>query len=319
MEIPDGERPEAIQAQIRELLGVRPFKAAPEGFDPLKASSRALLAHGYPARPDAKRHPKLHEQWNRMLSRPIRLIEPQFAVMTDKARGSHSYGLPIAGNGWCGSTAFAAKGDSVTFVSGQWTVPHIVAPVVGDCIVANWIGIDGANGDPNLNDSYDILQAGTTQLIDYTEHWYGDSNDYLSFVWFEWYPAPPIEITNLKVSPGDVMYCVICAYSPTEAGIHLLNTTTRLAVSFTKTAPGSTKLVGNVAEWVIEAPPSANMRLARFGDIYLDECLAGTAGGHLLTAGDGVLLPMYDPTGHIAEPELETDLLLKIRYTDKAP
>src|SRR4029078_3864213 len=115
-------------------------------------------------------------------------------------------------------------------------------------ICGGWIGSDGASGDPYRDDSTDILQAGTTQMIYTTEHWYGDSTDYYSFVWFECYRAPPVEITNLRVSPGDSMYCVICVYSPTEAGIHLLNVTTGLGVSFTKTAPGKVQPQGECAD-----------------------------------------------------------------------
>jgi hypothetical protein len=136
----------------------------------------------------------------------------------------------------------------------------------------------------------------------------------------EWYPGPAIEVTNLKVSAGDTMYCVICVYSPTEAGIRLLNITTGIGTSFPKTAPGTVRLVGNCAEWVVEDPVAANINLGRFGDVYFDECVAGTQGGHLLTAGTGTLLPMYDVNGHnIATPEAETDLLFRIRYTDAAP
>jgi len=316
----DDQRPEAIQAQLRETVGIGRFKPVPDRFDPLKASPRALRAHGFPARPDAKLHPRLHEQWERILSQPIRLIDPQFAVMRDKGHGSHQAYGPPAGNGWGGSIAFAPKDDRITFVSGQWTVPRIAAPKPGNSICACWIGIDGANGDPYRDDSNDILQAGTTQMIVTTDHWYGDSTDYYSFVWFEWYPAPPVEITNLHASPGDSMYCVICVYSPTEAGIHLLNVTTGLGVSFTKSAPPKVKLHGNCAEWVVENPPSASMSLGRFGNVYFDECVAGTENGQLLLAGEGRMLPMYDSSGHdIAIPTAETDLLVRIRYADAAP
>jgi hypothetical protein len=312
---PENERPDTVQAQIRKMLGVGKFTPAPEGFNPMEATPRQLRAYGYPARPDAERHPRLHEQWTRVMSRPMRVIEPQFAVMKDKGHGSRqAYGLP-AGNGWGGSIAFAAKGDTVTFVSGQWTVPHIAAPKFGPCMCANWIGIDGANDDPNGNDSYDILQVGTTQLI-----WGPFGGLPFSFAWVEWYPELSTEITNLAVSPGDIMYCVICVYSPTEAGIHLLNVTTGIETSFPKTAPGTVELVGNCAEWVIEDIVDSNTNLGRFGDVYFDECVAGTRGGHLLTAGKGTLLPMYDRDGrNIATPYAETDLLIRIQYTDQAP
>jgi len=204
----------------------------------------------------------------------------------------------------------------VTFVSGQWTVPHVVAPKPGNCICATWIGIDGANDDPNGNDSYDILQAGTTQMIVTLL----GAPLYLSFAWFEWYPAYPVGITNLPVSPGDIMYCAICVYSPTEAGIHLLNVTRGVLTSFAKTAPKNVQLVGNCAEWIVEDPTSSNMNLARYADVYFDNCVAGTQNGALLLAGAGSLLNMYDVNGHnISIPQAETDLLIKVQYTDASP
>jgi hypothetical protein len=311
------EEPELLahKGRIHESLGVRLFKPTPERFDPTNASARELLLHGYPARPDVQLHPTLHEQWKHMLSQPISIIEPQFGLMAHKADWSHlRYGLP-AGNGWSGGIVFSAKGDTVTFVSGQWSVPHPVSPKPGDCICAEWVGIDGANGDPNGNDSYDILQAGTTQMIVTTV-----VPLIFSFAWFEWFPAAPVAITNLEVSPGDTMYCAICVYSPTEAGIHMLNVTTRIGTSFVKTAPPNNQLVGNCAEWILEDPVSSNMNLARFGDVYFDNCVAGTEAGALLPGGTGRMENMYDINGHgISIPYGENDLLIRVEYADQSP
>jgi Peptidase A4 family len=320
MDRPDIDRPDALQARVREMLGIRAFRRPPAAFEPMSAKARALRAYGYPARPNPKTQPRLHELWTQVVSQPIHLIEPEFAVMQDKARGAGTRYGPPAGNGWGGAIAFAPEDDTITFVSGQWTVPHIVSPRTGNFICASWVGIDGANDDPHGRESYDILQAGTTQMILSADHWYGDSFEYDSFAWFEWYPAAPVTISNLKVSPGDTIQCTICVYSPTEAGIHLLNMTTRVGTSFIKTAPGSTQLVGNSAEWVIETPPSSNMGLGRFGETFFDGCAAGTQGGQLLLGGDGSMLSMYDVDGHdIAVPNRETDLLVRIRYTDANP
>lgn len=275
------------KTQKRQLPGVRLFKRAPEGFDPIKASARELLVHGYPARPDARIHPELHEYWKHVMSQPISIIHPQFKALKHKGDWSDlRYGLP-SGNGWSGSIVFAARDDTVTFVSGQWTVPHPIQPKPGDCICAQWIGIDGAPDDPNANDSYDILQTGTTQMVVDTVA--GALN--FSFAWFEWFPADPETITNLEVSPGDTMCATICVYSPTEAGIYLLNVTTGIGTSFVKTAPPNNQLVGNCAEWIVEDPVSSSMNLARYGDVYFDNCFAGTAAGALLFAGTGRLDP----------------------------
>ena len=47
-----------------------------------------------------------------------------------------------------------------------------------------------------------------------------------SFAWFEWFPAAACTISNLNVSPGDVMYGLICVYTSTEAAVYLGNMTT---------------------------------------------------------------------------------------------
>lgn len=308
----------AEQERFRQAHGLRLFKPAPEGFDPIAATDRELLVHGYPARPDAKRHPELLDRWTQLMSRPMMFVEPQFATMQG-AWSDLRYELPV-GTGWAGSTVFPAYPDTVASIHGQWTVPHVVAPGPGDCICAEWVGIDGAPGAPHAPDSSDILQAGTTQWI------VGGVPD--SFAWCEWWTEKPITITNLAVSPGDTMHCMICVLTPTQGGIHLWNITTGAATSFIKTPmdPNSgIRLVGNTAEWILEAPVrdelTSEMNLAQFGDVYFDNCLAFTQNGELLVAGGGRLVTLDGtPDGGltvrtIAVPSIENDLLFKVEYT----
>jgi hypothetical protein len=47
--------------EIPEALGVRLFAPSPKDFDPIEASDRDLLVHGYPPRPDSSVHPELHD------------------------------------------------------------------------------------------------------------------------------------------------------------------------------------------------------------------------------------------------------------------
>jgi len=262
----------------------------------------------------------------------MRIIEPRFAVMTKKARGQRKDYGPPAGNGWCGSVALASSTsvgqpnapgpDAVTYVMGQWIVPHIVGPKPGNCVCACWVGIDGGGSAEDA--SGDILQAGTTQAITVNRHGGGD---YSSFAWSEWYPADPAAITNLAVSPGDTMFCTICVSSPTAAVIHLLNVTTGIGTVFIKTAPTdvsgqqvNVQLAGDTAEWIVEAWVDENFDLGRFGDIFFDECIAGTKNGHTLLSGRGNLESMQDINGKvIAVPYAETDELIRIQYADASP
>jgi hypothetical protein len=329
---PANERPESARRRENDTLGVRLFTAAPDGFIPLAASPRELLAYGYPPRPDPLHQPRLHALWTKMMSRPMRIIEPQFAVMAKKARGQkRDYGLP-AGNGWCGSVALASSTsvahpnapvpDAVTYVVGQWVVPHIVGPKPGNCMCACWVGIDGGGSAEGA--SGDILQAGTTQQIIANSHGGGD---YSSFAWCEWYPGDPSTITNLAVSPGDTMFCSICVSSPTAAVIHLLNVTTGVGTTFTKTAPTSVdgqqvivRLSGASAEWIVEATVGAHVDLGRFGDIFFDNCLAGTKNGFTLLGGSGNMVPMVDINGNtIAVASAKAAELILIEYEDRSP
>jgi hypothetical protein len=218
MDVPRSERPATVQATIREELGIRLFTPPAEGFDPIEASARELHLHGYPRRPDPKLPPKVHEQWEAMVSRSNSIIEPEFAVLKDKGHKPVRYGPAgpprlSAGNGWAGSTHYPKMGDAVMMVNGQWTVPRIVAPVLGLAYTcATWVGID--DGEEGLNHSPYIVQAGTTQRafrqdITVPELGVQHFEFYDSFAWFEWFSADPYIVQNFKVSPGDSVACMI--------------------------------------------------------------------------------------------------------------
>jgi hypothetical protein len=329
-DIPANEQPDSERRRKYEALGVRLFALAPEGFDPITATPRELLAYGYPARPDALRHPRQHELWMRTMSRPIRLIEPELVATKKRSRGPRrDYGKPAGG--WCGSIAYASSvnagqpnapvPESVQFVMGQWTVPHIAGPKPGSSICSCWIGIDGANSDSGSND---ILQAGTTQQI--LENSDG-GGDYGSFAWYEWFPGDSAMIMSPAVSPGDTVFCTICASSPAVGVFHLLNVTTGIGTAFILTPPTTVdglpldiKLVGDTVEWVIEVPTDENLDLARFGNIFFDECIAGTSSGYTILGGKGTLVSMLDVAGKtIATATARTDELIMIQYTDASP
>jgi hypothetical protein len=185
------QRHEAAQA-IHEALGVRLFKHPPEGFDPLRADERELLVFGYPARPDKDRHPELHETWKRMVSRPLTIIEPQFALRTDKQHGIRNTVANDTSTNWSGAVSFAARGDSATYVIGQWTVPDVVAPGLGSYYCASWVGIDG-------DGSGDVLQAGTEcDIVSF-----GFFTAKQTYVWWEWYPNYEVQIANFHVVHQD--------------------------------------------------------------------------------------------------------------------
>jgi hypothetical protein len=305
-------------AGSRQPAGVRLFTPPPEGFDPAGASDRELLAHGYPARPDPARQPGLYQHWMTMMSRSWTVITPEFGPMPDRRHGGRrDRYADTVGTGWSGTSIFPAAGDAVTFVSGQWTVPAVVPPEgdhgLSSC--ATWIGIDG-NGD----DSPDIVQTGTTQAITY-----GQAQD--TFAWFEWFPADPCTLSNIAVSPGDVMYGLICVYTSTEVAVYLGNMTTGTLVSFIQdgSAFGGLTVTGASAEWILECPEDDSKGgfsiLTKFGDVYFDNCIAGTSGPGgetVILGGDAFELVMLgnddDNIVDIAKPLSLNDRAFKIQY-----
>lgn len=339
----------ADQERIREELRVRLFEPAPEGFDPTDSNTEELLAHGYPARPDSQLHPEQYHHWKQTMSRPMAIIRPQFAVMPDGVRPAAAERI-LSSSNWSGTVAVARDGDAVFTVFSEWTVPHVAPPHgQGSSECATWVGIDGGRavlssiegtrvaaravlGDPEgpppvgsfpPNEvSTDILQAGTTQqvIVMSLETPWGTRTFTFenTWAWWEWVPGPPVGITNLPVSPGDVMFCEIRALSATEARIFLLNETSGLATSFVHSAPDGTQLVGDCAEWILEKRnidvAGFPLELANYGRVYFDNCSAFTRRLQTLDLGTAEsLLFMIDNDGNdISVPTVVTNELMRV-------
>lgn len=287
--------------RLHEVLGVRVFTPPPKGFHPHKASERELIVHGFPVLP-AGAHPKVQEKWKKVLSRSMEWVEPQFALRTDRTHKPRVKVENDTSRNWSGSVAFAAAQDRVTWVAGQWTVPHVVPVGSGNVYCAAWVGIDG-------DGSSDVLQAGTECDVENGVH--------QSYLWWEWFPDYEVQIPNIAVVPGDVIYCLICATSDTEASFYLTNQTTRQYTSFSKTAPGTTKLRGNCAEWIVEAPTvgGGQSALAEYGMVYFDQGIAGTKNAALLGPGKGTPITMVNAAGKaISTMEVESDELIECAY-----
>ena len=307
---------------------VRLFKSPPEGFDPLVASDRELQIYGFPNRPEVESHPELNEYWKLMMSPPISVSQPSFGVMPDLHPAGRQAALaPTSGDGWSGS-AVQAHGDPFYFVAGQWTIPNIVIPPGADvpswpildagtiCGCAEWVGIDGWNGNSSA-----IVQAGTTQAWIASPGLFSIDLSLETWAWFEWYPHKSVLITDLRASPGDVMSCVICVHTPTEVGVYMKNWTTGQYKPYIQKKPSDAEpLVGNTAEWVLENPVNGGLGvLAEYATVYLDYCLAGSQ-HHLISGGgnDAIPLQMHDANGTtISRPEFVTDTLITTTYVPR--
>jgi Peptidase A4 family len=103
--------------------------------------------------------------------------------------------------------------------------------------------------------------------------------------------------------------------------------TTRVGTDFIKIPPSTTdgqtvniQLVGGTVEWIVEATPDQSFDLGRFGDIFFDECIAGTGNGNTILGGRGNLESMQDVNGNtIAVASAKADELILIQYSDPSP
>lgn len=298
---------------------VRGFGPLPEGFDPLTASARQLVVHRLPRRPDARTEPRLAQLWERVIGRTRLWIPPEFEHRENISHGPlrptrsgrtrakvDQLGVSNAtSSNWSGAASFAPANKPYRFVGGQWTVPSPNAPNDGTYYASEWVGIDGWN-------SSDVLQAGTetqvTKILFFTFS--------QVYTWWEWFPAGEVKITNLPVSPGDVMYCLICADSTTHATVSFSNQSTGVGTRFDITAPSRTALTGNVAEWIVERP-TVNGSVANLTDYaacYFDECIAGGSLNIDNLAAASLITMTGAGNADLSEPVKENDSVLKVNW-----
>jgi len=302
--------------ELASGVTVRTFQSPPPGFNPLQAEDRELIRYGFPSRPvgDAR----MLQRWEKVLSRPIRVIQPAFRAVTYKRRrlpqrtASSTHGTEST-DIWSGAVVHAPAGDRFQWVEGTFTVPNAYPPVHAQDGVwysaSAWVGIDGIDG------SGDVLQAGCDSDV-MTQ---GGSVHRQLNPWWKWYPAGSYWISNLAISQGDTVNCLICvqANSTTQATIFLYNVTSGVGASFQATAPVGTTLQGNSAEWVIERLEidTNTPELARYGDVYFDEANAGTVNRVTLQGGSGNVIQMTDGGTVLSTGRIETSTLVQVVYT----
>lgn len=298
---------------------VRGFGPLPEGFDPLTASARQLAAQRLPRRPDARTEPRLARLWERAIGRTRLWIAPEFEHHENISHGPMRVGRALqrrakaapvlvsnaTSNNWSGAAVFAPANKPYRFVGGQWTVPSPNAPADGSYYASEWVGIDGWN-------SNDVLQAGTETQV--TKIWFITATQV--YTWWEWFPAGEVKVSNLPVSPGDVMYCLICADSTTHATVSFSNQSTGVGTRFDITAPSRTALTGNVAEWIVERP-TVNGSVASLTDYaacYFDECIAGGSLNFDDLAAASLITMTGSGNAHLSEPVKENNSVVKVNW-----
>ena len=275
-------------------LQVTTYNPAP-GFDPLTADDADLVKNGFPPR---QKNPELQARYEQILNQLKGRLHYIPATVRQRDEISHGPRQRLASAGtetstnWSGGVVFAPTGQSFYCVEGDWVVPDIDAPTENQWyFAASWIGIDGdASGD--------VCQAGIESQV----YRSGTSVVKQFYAWWEWYPLPEMMITNFPVGPGDMITALLIA-SPgagaTSATIYLTNRTSGAATSVTFHAPGGTTLVGNSAEWIVEAPTvsGGQSTMADFGEVFFSVCVAGTNKSATVDGGTGDTINYVYSTG----------------------
>jgi hypothetical protein len=261
------------EASDKEILShIITFEPPPPGFDPLTASGRLLHKYGYPHRPDPDKEPRLSKLWRETLSRPHRVIRPEFEVDQSKARHvplrsqDPSFGLQ---GQWAGAEVFRTRlglpsSELITSVYAQWYVPTVTLPSP-DVSVGFWVGL---GGDQSLG-STQLIQAGTDA------HPQSGSSSPVYRAWSQWYPlqGSAVTVNNFPVSPGDLVGVFVSTLQPNSAFISMFNFNSNFALSFVNAPPSGANADGSSAEWVVEG--DGNL-LANFGHVVFAGCVGST-------------------------------------------
>lgn len=224
----------------------------------------------------------------------LTFIEPTRRINPGRSHGPRKRHAASTSTNWSGAVAPAGASPFAS-VTGSWTVPAADAPLAGSWFyAATWIGLDG-------DGSADVCQAGVeTDVYIPARAGRGRGAQAECYAWWEWYPAPEMQITNLVVAPGDMVTATITLTSPATASLVLANLTTGVAVRDVMTAPPGSSAGGNCAEWIMEAPTvgGAQAALADFGQVYFEGSAADRAGGSA-SASSGAPVDMVSASGSL--------------------
>ncbi len=289
----------------------------PRGFDPLAANPADLEKHGFPPLPEDARHRERYKRVFSQLKHKFNYIQPTFRVNSEKRHGPRNRRPSDAtetSSNWSGGVVYAPAGQSFKWVQGDWVVPDVDAPTQNQWYYcASWIGIDG-DGSP------DVFQAGVECEVFRS----GSSITRNIYPWWEWYPTPEVQITNLTVNPGDMITMLLCsaqAVGSTTGTVFITNRTTGASTSVNLTAPGTTKLVGNCAEWIVEAPTvgGAQSAIADYGEVFFSVCEAGTNNSTTIDGGSGNNINMTAGGKVVSDGNLITPTIVQCLYASSLP
>lgn len=279
------------------------YSIPPEGFDPLQACEEELAKYGLPSRPPEAAEPDAFAFWLRMLSKPLRIIQPTFAPIlpplpalaslapsatpqpssrprfTSRARIENS-------RNWCGAYLQATPGSRFSEISGTWRVPAPRLPRVeplgpeqnvpfrDEYRSSAWLGFDGHRSYPGVA----MPQCGTHQFVKRDGRLLKTSVG----AWWQWWRydqvTPVNEISNLQVDVGDEVSVQLTAVAHDEVHFVMKNLTTGVLVAFLVQAPPKSRPIGLTAEWVVERPSWPGSiwphKLPRLTETFFSNCYA---------------------------------------------
>lgn len=295
------------------------FDKPPAGFDLDQAKEKDLLRYGLPIAPMDRGGKRHYAKFFRDFIDKFEHIKPKFEIRErtglrrkQKKPRVVSEGLDNTA-GWSGGEVNFVGEGGFTYVTGEFTVPNVTAPLEKfqyQHWSSHWIGIGQAN----------ILQAGVECDV-LRKGKNGTKFDRDIYAWWQFANSEPlVKITNFQVSPGDLVGVFII---PDNAGglsqIYLTNSITGVATSLGVNLPS--RLDVSWAEWISEMPEVGGVvytpALANFGQVFYSNCIAGTLqGGMPVSQGNSVnmLADINDPTSVVCEGVLEGEFVCRAIY-----
>jgi hypothetical protein len=155
----------------------------------------------------------------------------------------HKVGRGTSTN-WSG---YAVPGTSATDVIGTWVQPGVVSCARKESSWSSpWVGIDGDNSNT-------VEQIGTDSDCYHGQPYF--------YAWYEMYPKSLVQISGVRVQPGDSFTGEVTYAGGTSYQLTLTNNTTGQSFSTSQSASAARSSV----EWIMEGPSSGT--LTNFGTV----------------------------------------------------
>lgn len=292
---------------------LKTYPLPPADFDPLTASDATLKYYGLHRRPDPKVHPLLADRWDKIYSRKINFIKPEFQLQDDflslgNSEPKQDRAPSIPENYylnqipfWSGSVVETNVADPIWFVYGSFKVANVsIRRIVGigsrTDWVDTWIGIGGYKGEYTC-------RVGVRQSVTQVAY---DTPTTKFQLFMQWgnqrvcvtnFPVTSMDSTgNIILDKISVLLCV--SGSPATSGhFTVTNETKGVQMPFPFAPPAGQEIISTSAEWIVERPGyilNENVDLpqpAHFGQIEFDDSFAYTpSSGNMLNIGSGKLL-----------------------------